>query len=259
MKYGVCTLSVVPCRAEAADASEQVSQLLFGEIFQVLEMRSKWIRIRSYSDRYESWIDKKQFTEISAEEFEHLAQAKPYVVNELFTFIQNSKTQEVIPLLLASSLPELNNNTFTLAGVDYHCDSNTTLSNYVSRNKIIETAFLYLNAPYLWGGRSVFGIDCSGFTQNVFKINGIALPRDAKDQAKNGQTLSFIEESESGDLAFFDNDEGNIIHVGILLNDNYIIHASGKVRVDRIDHQGIFNTETRSYTHKLRIIKKLIE
>lgn len=259
MKYGVCTLSVVPCRAEPADASEQVSQLLFGEIYQVLEVRSKWVRIRSYTDRYESWIDKKQFTEISAEEFEQLAQAKPYIVNELFSFIQNAKTQEIIPLLMASSLPGLHEGKLNLAGNEYTCDSNVSPSSFISRNKIIETAFLYLNAPYLWGGRSAFGIDCSGFTQNVFKINGVSLPRDAKDQAKKGHTLSFIEESEPGDLAFFDNDEGTITHVGILLNDNYIIHASGKVRVDRIDHQGIFNAEAKSYTHKLRIIKKLIE
>jgi cell wall-associated NlpC family hydrolase len=115
-----------------------------------------------------------------------------------------------------------------------------------------------LNAPYLWGGKTPFGIDCSGFTQMVYKLNGYHLSRDASQQATQGEALSFIEESEPGDLAFFDNEEGNIIHVGIIMENNYIIHASGKVRVDRLDHLGIFNPETQKHTHKLRVIKKII-
>ena len=117
---------------------------------------------------------------------------------------------------------------------------------------------MYLNAPYLWGGRGPLGIDCSGFTQMVYRLQGVELPRDAYQQAEVGTTLSFIEESEAGDLAFFDNEEGKIIHVGIILSDNYIIHASGKVRIDRLDQQGIFNAEVRTHTHKLRIIKSVI-
>ena len=117
---------------------------------------------------------------------------------------------------------------------------------------------MYINSPYLWGGRSPFGIDCSGFVQLVYRMNGIQLPRDASDQAKIGQTLSFIEEAEEGDLAFFDNNEGDIIHVGIMLEDNRIIHASGKVRIDKIDHQGIYNVDTKQYSHRLRIIKAII-
>ena len=123
---------------------------------------------------------------------------------------------------------------------------------------MIETAYLFLNAPYLWGGKTIFGIDCSGFTQMVYKLNGHQLLRDASQQATQGDPLSFIEESEPGDLAFFDNEEGLITHVGIMLKDNHIIHASGKVRVDRIDHTGIYNNELRTHTHKLRVIKRII-
>jgi cell wall-associated NlpC family hydrolase len=117
---------------------------------------------------------------------------------------------------------------------------------------------MYLNAPYLWGGKTPFGIDCSGFTQMVYRLNGYSILRDASQQATQGEALSFIEESEPGDLAFFDNEEGTIIHVGIMMENNYIIHASGKVRIDRLDHLGIYNAETNRHTHKLRVIKKII-
>ena len=117
---------------------------------------------------------------------------------------------------------------------------------------------MYLNTPYLWGGKTPFGIDCSGFSQMVYKLNGYNLLRDAYQQATQGEILSFIEESEAGDLAFFDNEEGKITHVGIIMNDNYIIHAHGKVRIDRLDHFGIMNIDTMRHTHKLRIITKVI-
>jgi len=122
---------------------------------------------------------------------------------------------------------------------------------------VIENALLLLNAPYLWGGRSPLGIDCSGFTQLVYRMSGFNLLRDASQQATQGEVLSFIEEAEQGDLAFFDNSEGAITHVGIIMNDNYIIHAHGKVRIDRLDQSGIFNVEKHQHTHKLRMIKKV--
>ena len=133
-----------------------------------------------------------------------------------------------------------------------------TISGKNNRNYIVSTALTFLNSPYLWGGKTPFGIDCSGFTQMVYKINGYKLSRDAKDQANQGETLSFIEESEAGDLAFFNNDQGDIIHVGIILQNNHIIHASGKVRIDRIDHSGIYNNDLNKHTHSLRYIKKII-
>jgi cell wall-associated NlpC family hydrolase len=127
-----------------------------------------------------------------------------------------------------------------------------------AKDNLINTALLYLNTPYLWGGKTPFGIDCSGFTQMVYKLNGYRLKRDASQQVEQGEALSFIEESEPGDLAFFDNAEGDITHVGIIMKDNYIIHAHGKVRIDRLDHTGIFNIQTSLHTHKLRVIKRII-
>ena len=127
----------------------------------------------------------------------------------------------------------------------------------MKKSEIVHKAFLFLNTPYLWGGKTPFGIDCSGFTQLVYKLCGHTLLRDAKDQATQGEVLSFIEESEPGDLAFFDNEEGVITHVGIIMQDYFIIHASGKVRIDVLDHSGIYNTDTKKHTHKLRVIKRI--
>jgi cell wall-associated NlpC family hydrolase len=150
----------------------------------------------------------------------------------------------------------LNNQSFKLLGEEYQF-AGQVLDHQLNKLSILEHSFTYLNAPYLWGGRSSFGIDCSGFTQMVYMLAGFQLPRDAKDQAKLGETLSFIEEAEPGDLAFFDNEEGNIVHVGIIMADNYIIHASGKVRIDRLDQYGIANNELKTHSHRLRVIKKI--
>jgi len=129
---------------------------------------------------------------------------------------------------------------------------------FSQKKHLINNALIFLNAPYLWGGRTPFGIDCSGFTQIIYRLQGIKIPRDAYQQADLGTPLNFIEESEEGDLAFFNNNEGKIVHVGLIMKNNQIIHASGKVRIDKIDQKGIFNIEKNKHTHKLRIIKKLI-
>lgn len=256
--YGICHLSLVPCRAEPSDKSEMINQLLFGDCFLVKEIRKNWIRIELLADKYEGWIDSKQYMEISQKEA--LEISKTTVLNgDLVALLKNVESNQFQTLVLGSSLPHYNkqniifaNNQFEFKGLLCEIKKNR------GRAYLIETAQLYLNAPYLWGGRSPFGIDCSGFTQMIYKFYGISLPRDAWQQAELGQSLSFIEESDAGDLAFFDNQEGHIIHVGMLLGNNEIIHASGKVRIDKIDHQGIFNTESRSYSHKLRLIKKLL-
>jgi gamma-D-glutamyl-L-lysine dipeptidyl-peptidase len=131
----------------------------------------------------------------------------------------------------------------------------TELQPFEAEN-IRQVALQYLDVPYLWGGKSFFGIDCSGFCQQVFRHFGINLPRDAYQQAEKGEVVGFLQEVVCGDLAFFDNEEGRITHVGLMLNTHEIIHASGKVRIDKIDHQGIINSETGVRTHQLRIIKR---
>jgi hypothetical protein len=252
--FGICELANIPLRFEANDRSEIVSQVLFGECFEIIEANKNWMRIILYDDKYEGWIDSKQARVITVDAYFKVAKAPLILNNDLVEYV-STKENILIPIPLGSSLtfldfPDINTPNYVFEGLKSE--------GIYAKTRIIETAFLYLNAPYLWGGKTPFGIDCSGFTQMVYKLNGYAILRNASQQATLGEPLSFIEESEAGDLAFFDNEEGTIIHVGIIMNDNYIIHASGKVRIDRLDHLGIFNAETNRHTHKLRVIKRII-
>ena len=252
--FGICNLAIVPLRAEASDKSEQVSQLLFGEHFKIIELTAKWAQVELAYDGYIGWIDSKQFQPITQESY-LLLNELPNVLNaDLIEYI-NTPNNQLMPISLGASLSFLENETINSNKLSF---DGMKVCGIKPKSDLIKTAFMYLNAPYLWGGKSPFGIDCSGFTQMVFKLNGYHLLRDASQQVNQGDSLSFIEESEPGDLAFFDNEEGKIIHVGIMLENNYIIHASGKVRIDRLDHLGIYNADTNRHTHKLRVIKKII-
>ena len=256
MLYGICNLSIVPLRIEPCDNCEMISQLLFGEHFKILEIRKKWSKIRIAFDNYEGWIDNKQFEEITEETYIKLENLEPTLANELIEFATDKK-ENFITVPLGSNLPFYNNQNVLINNTNFKYEG-AIISNKLPKEAIINIAFKYLNTPYLWGGKTPFGIDCAGFTQMVYKLCGYKLLRDATQQATQGDVLSFIEESEPGDLAFFDDNEGIITHVGIIMKDNYIIHAHGKIRVDRIDHSGIFNIDSHKHTHKLRVIKKII-
>lgn len=252
--FGICNLAIVPMRAESSDKSEIVSQVLFGEHFEVLEQKGAWARVKLQYDGYEGWIDTKQFQIISATDFAQLSSDPIILSGDLIEYV-TAQDNYLLPIPIGASLSFLNHQDINVQGFDFE---GLKTSGVKPKQNIVETAFLYMNAPYLWGGKTPFGIDCSGFTQMCYKLNGYKLLRDASQQATQGEPLSFIEESEPGDLAFFDNEEGRITHVGIIMENNYIIHASGKVRIDRLDHLGIYNAEANRHTHKLRVIKKYI-
>ncbi|TPG34108.1 C40 family peptidase [Flavobacterium pectinovorum] len=252
--FGICNLAIVPVRSEPSDRSEIVTQLLFGEHIEILERQNQWARIKIQFDDYEGWVDSKQYQVISEANYNQLSKEAIILNADLIDYI-SAPDNLLLPIPLGASLSFLNNSEINTSNFDFE---GTKISGIKPKSALITTAFMYLNAPYLWGGKTPFGIDCSGFTQMVYKLNGYKIHRDASQQALDGEPLSFIEESEAGDLAFFDNDEGNIIHVGIIMDNNYIIHASGKVRIDRLDHLGIYNPELNKHTHKLRVIKKII-
>lgn len=257
-EFGVCNLALVPLRAEASDKSEILSFLLFGDCFEILGTQPKWLQVRTLSDDYTGWIDPKQCQSLTDSQLHQLQENTVVTGPVISQTIERADNGERLCLAAGSKIPTPNAvHQFTIGERTYRFTEGPQLAAGSNLdNNIIDYARFYSNAPYLWGGKSVFGIDCSGFTQMVFRMLGIEIPRDAWQQAEQGSVVNFLQEVKPGDLAFFDNDEGRITHVGIILDSQQIIHASGKVRIDVLDDQGIYNAETGRHTHKLRIIKR---
>jgi gamma-D-glutamyl-L-lysine dipeptidyl-peptidase len=236
MDKGICSVMVAPVRAEASDRAEIVTEILFGESADILEVNKNWTRIKMHYDGYEGWMDSKQIHPVSEE---ILAKRKVTVVTEDFSSVMMNDGKTLLSM-----------------GSEVEFPAVASRRSHDVRESIALTAKEFINVPYLWGGKSFFAVDCSGFTQLVYKIHEIKLPRDASQQVNVGESLSFV--GESGDLAFFENPEGKIVHVGIMLENQRIIHASGKVRIDTLDSTGIFNKELNKHTHKLRVIKSVV-
>lgn len=254
MQFGISILSVIPIRELPSDTSEMTTQLIFGEHYKIVEQRKKWSRIKIAHDKYTGWISNNQIHIIDQEEFDKLEKEVVTLTTDILDIIEGESNQ---PIVIGSVLPTYKSDHAFIKNKMYKFLGKKT-QGFSEKKHLVNNALIFLNAPYLWGGRTPFGIDCSGFTQIVYRLQGINIPRDAFQQAEVGNTLSFIEESEEGDLAFFDDPEGKISHVGIIMNNNNIIHASGKVRIDKLDQQGIFNIEKKIHTHKLRIIKSIV-
>lgn len=234
MEKHYCSVSVSPIRAEVSEKSEMTSQILYGETCEIIETEGLYSKIKLDFDGYEGWVNssvlKKQKSEIS----------KNLVTQTYGVF----------------DLPEGRNLLSLGSEVAFETENLIDKSNI--RESLVETAKKFINVPYLWGGRSYFGIDCSALVQLVYKIHGITLPRDADKQAELGEARDFVEESEPGDLAFFEDETGFISHVGLVLSPFELIHASGKVRIDSLDFSGIYNAEINKHTHKLRMVKTVI-
>jgi gamma-D-glutamyl-L-lysine dipeptidyl-peptidase len=256
MSKGIVNQSLVAVRRDPSESSEMINQLLFGEIFTVVENYNSWLRIIGVNDAYEGWLDSKLTSLISDELL--LKHHNPKTANTLFSA---KKTGSHYPIRLCpgSSIYDHNNGHFMAGSNTYQClEEPITNINENIHEEVIRVAKLFINSPYLWGGRSPFGIDCSGLSQVVYKILGVNIPRDAGQQVKIGDTVDFINLVQPGDLAFFDNDEEIITHVGIIVENGKIIHSSGYVKIDNLDHQGIFNLETQKYSHKLRVVKRIL-
>lgn len=259
MNFGVCELSIIPVRKEPADQSEMTNQLLFGDLVAIDSGKGSWYHIRSVADNYEGWIDKKQILTISDQEFNRLDKLTVKYMPELIDIITDKATGHPFPVLFGSAIRGIDNHEFKIGSrIFAYSGSLASPAVHGFMENLFENAHMFLNAPYLWGGKSVFGMDCSGFTQVLFRLAGVDLLRDASQQATIGESISLEAEARPGDLMFFDNEEGQIVHVGILMSGQKIIHASGKVRIDQVDHQGIFNREQNKYTHKLRLIKRIL-
>lgn len=257
MNYGIANLSIVPLRTEPNHFNEMVSQILFGETYTVLSEQNDWLRVQCHFDQLEGYIHISQHTNCLKETIEQLEQIAPtYGFDILSSAITN---QEHIPVLIGSNLPFFD-------GLSFHLNKKKIVYNgqvlspdeiNPSPHLIKKIALKYVNAPYLWGGRTPFGIDTSGLVQIIFKLSGIKLPRESRNQIQLGNSLNMINEAREGDIAFFKNELNDVIHSGVILEEGKIIHSHGKVRIDRIDSHGIFNEDTKSYSHQLRLIKRI--
>lgn len=252
-QYGIGFLSITPMRSEAGHKHEQVSQLLYGELFEIIGTKKEWKKIKCLHDQYEGWILGSQCKEITTKQYQQLQKKSTHILYDSFCTVSKNDTH--FNLLIGSILRDFDGLNYSFLQDKYLFQGNALLPDFDQNIKLLDKIVLkFLNAPYLWGGRTPFGIDCSGFTQLVYRFLGIELPRDSYQQAESGKLVAFVEEARKGDLAFFG--DNKITHVGIVLDDRKIIHASGRVRIDAIDNFGIFNPETNAYSHSLKIIKR---
>jgi hypothetical protein len=234
-----------------------VSQLLFGETYEITGSKDNWLNIKCALDLYEGWIDAAQHTALTEKEYHNISLSTIGIAIDLFYSAASS--DKSVALVTGSSLPHFDGINLRIGREKFIYNGQAVMADQIRTVNMLEkVALRYLYAPYLWGGRSPLGIDCSGLVQVLYKCLGIALPRDAYQQAEVGRTIHFADEATTGDLAFFHNGDGRITHVGLILKDKKIIHSSAMVRIDAFDHFGIFNADTNKYSHQLKIIKRIL-
>ena len=250
--YAICHLSIVPLRDEASHRSEQISQLLYGELCFIIKEENGWCYVRTDFDNYEGWVDTMQISPISEATYKETKKVVPRYASDMVDYVQISeKEYDLLPICIGATVSNAPFIGHLFAG---------EVQLKILRKNIVEIALRYLNTPYVWGGKSPFGIDSAGFVQMVYKLIGITLPREIPSQCdaiKND--VASLGEAEIGDILFFDNGKGQIIHVGLLLQTDYIIHAYGKVRIDRIVSKGIYDSDMKEITHTLYAIKRILD
>ncbi len=253
MEYAIVAVPAAPVRRKPMHRKEMVNQLLFGETVKVLKTKGDlWVKICSLYGGYEGWITHSM---LQATTEEVANSTSVFITTDLLSTISIGNQKMNIPV--GSSLPFFENGKGKLGDLEY-----IFAGNYCKRNDqqpgselVKQLTATWLNAPYMWGGRTPLGVDCSGFVQVIFKLMGIDLPRDAWQQAQEGKAVKKFADSQVGDLVFFDNKE-DIVHVGILLEDENVIHSSGKVRIDKIDKKGIINKQRSLQNTRLRAIRR---
>lgn len=253
MEVFICENVFVPLRSGPSHKSEMLSQVLFGEKYRIVDEIGHWYKIETLFDNYSGWIDINhlQHTQVKKD-------LEGKVLNRSLLCFRDDKTRLVLEAGCEVYDPDFEKRIFMVGEKNYKTESDFNPSYLIVDESIADTGMRFINSPYIWGGRIPSGIDCSGFVQLVYKIRNIKIPRDSWQQAEAGESISFMEETRPGDLVFFDDERNRITHVGMILSQGLVIHASGRVRIDSIDHQGIYKNEIKGYSHRLRTIKRII-
>ncbi len=256
--FGVCRLSLIPMRAEPSDKSEQVSQLLFGDHYEVLEVSKDkiWLRIHMYYDQCEGWINAYQYHTVTQEYYDYINRADFKITTDLSSSILYNKSPLMI--LMGSIIPISGSELFKMEEQFAFNGDSKSLGVKRESDFLKAVALKYLNSPYQWGGKSPFGIDAAGFVQMTYKICGYRLGRTIAEQSRQGKTINNLTEAMPGDLAFFSAHGSKSSHVGLILEKDKVIHAFGKVRIDYLTEDGILNLDTKIYTHSLVEIRRIL-
>ena len=252
--------SVVPVRAEAREASEQNTQMLFAETCTVLEQKDRWSRVKLDADGQEGWVDAKMVTPMSAAEYKrhHAALQTAAMVVFPMAYAVSENNGQTIPLTAGTQLAQYKEGRFEVLGVGFRIDPSMVCVQPLEMNQenLLQVVRFFLNVPYLWGGKNAMGMDCSGFTQTIMGLFGKNLLRNASEQVQQGEMVDSLKEAKAGDLVFFDHEDGKISHVGIVIDPERVIHCSGRVKVEKLDETGIFNIEKGDYSQHLVVIRR---
>lgn len=250
----ICENVFVPLRIGPTHKSEMLSQILFGEKYRIIDEAGHWMKVETLFDNYSGWIDKDHL-----QHSDDQSGIAGHVIKKTLLCYKSDGTKLILEAGCEIYSPDAEKGIFSVGKNTYIFDDPLSALSTEIKESLADTAMKFINSPYLWGGRIASGIDCSGFTQLVYKLHGIRISRDSRNQAEEGEVVNFLEEARPGDLVFFDDEFGRITHTGLIISGGLVIHASGRVRVDIIDHQGIYKKEIKGYSHKLRTIRRVIE
>ena len=261
MQYAIVLLPIVPLRSAASDCAEMTSQLLFGDFVTIqAQSATNWTQVCNLFDQYTGWVDTKMLTPLDEVEFNRLQSLPLYFVKQPSADAKEHCSTYPLRLSIGVSLPgydplrqrmQVLDRSFQIPLRAVSCAQDVVIKS------LLRTASYYIHTPYLWGGKSIYGIDCSGFVQSVYRLYQINLPRDASQQVHCGQPIDFAAR-RPGDLAFFSNQAGKVVHVGIVYTPSQIIHASGSVHIDPLSEEGIYSHTQGRITHEKLVLRRVI-